>query len=137
MSEKVFILFLFILSFAFDGFTQSRKIAKDSVLFYENGQDSVLIKTANGNVLEKIFFYPDGTKKSQQTIVKDKECTGKGYHHFKYKLTTWDKNGNKLSRTRSNMKTTPYGKHKDVIWTFREEGRVCLKRSNTGWTSKY
>ena len=79
-------------------------------------------KSRVGRKTKDLTFYSNGRKKSK-TITK--QCKD---NNILTKTITWDENGKKISRIRK--KGTKYYKgSRGVIWTFRDNGRLCLRRS--------
>jgi hypothetical protein len=131
----VFIISVFLFQ-ANMGKSQTHIKPTDSIIKYKNGNDSIRIIFKKNKINKELTYYPDGKKESKTIVIKDKEHIQKGYHQKKYKFISWDNNGRKRDRFRANIKTRGAA-HKDVYWTFREEGKIRFTRESTGWTFKY
>jgi hypothetical protein len=107
----------------------------DSVLHYKNGKDSVRIIYIGDKMHKLLTYYPYGKTESITTIVKDKEYSkGRVKQETISTYISWTEKGKISTKQRDKLKRWNYS-GKRITWTFRKNGKRCLKRfvGQPGW----
>ncbi|MFL5764378.1 MAG: hypothetical protein ACJ77K_10600 [Bacteroidia bacterium] len=132
--SRISILIIFIFYFLAPGLkAQPGKEHPDSILLYKNGKDSVRFIYKKDRVFKELYYFPSGQK--QQQITNVKEYKKGDYHQWKSKYITWDEKGKTIERSRQNIEKKGAAKRYHS-WTFKKNGRCCLRKEGHGWGTK-